>query len=375
LLPDKLIAAHVRDGRVVPAFLDGEDLPWLRALVAEIGRFEGRPVRELADFLKEPFPAPFQKQRAAGWLIQRFWRPRVQAAVEPAVARAELFTEAARQPGRSQALATVAARLEIEVPALERALFADLPGERIVHAPADTPTPEQLASLTNLLVVRSLLARATEVRILVGDDLVPLLRVARQKGLICDLEPPATLTLSGPFALFRHTRLYGRALGDLLPALSACQSFELRAQCDFRGRAAELVLSSASPLFSGEPWPAPVDTVTARLKRDFARVSPDWDLTHHPPPVPVGDSLAFPDFLVRHRIETRRWFFVEILGFWTPECVTRLLARPLDSVLCIDETRQCGAGDPPSHPRLVRYQRRIDPAAILRAIDSAGAPA
>jgi hypothetical protein len=76
---------------------------------------------------------------------------------------------------------------------------------------------------------------------------------------------------------------------------------------------------------------------------------------------------VFPDFLARHRRESARWFFIELLGFWTADLVKRLLHRPLDSVLCVDEDRLCGDDEPPEHPRLVRYRRRVDPEEVLRA--------
>lgn len=59
-----------------------------------------------------------------------------------------------------------------------------------------------------------------------------------------------------------------------------------------------------------------------------------------------------------------RWL-LEIMGFWTPEYVTRKLARLRAAglerlVLCIDEERDCGSEELPPGSCVVRYRRRID---------------
>ena len=61
----------------------------------------------------------------------------------------------------------------------------------------------------------------------------------------------SVLELSGPFALFRHTRLYGRALGELVPLLAWCPRFRLRAECVLEGRRLTLALRNGRPDLPG----------------------------------------------------------------------------------------------------------------------------
>jgi predicted nuclease of restriction endonuclease-like RecB superfamily len=63
----------------------------------------------------------------------------------------------------------------------------------------------------------------------------------------------------------------------------------------------------------------------------------------------------------------------EIVGFWTADYLAAKLERLREPrianlVLCIDEERNVGPGDLPHSARVVRYCRRVDSLAVLRAI-------
>ena len=116
---------------------------------------------------------------------------------------------------------------------------------------------------------------------------------------------PARLDISGPFSLFRHTLVYGRALAELLPHLAWCARFELAATARLRGRLAQVTMFSGDPIFPARA-PALFDSrLEERFARDVARLAPDWDVIREPLPLQAGASLIFPDFLVRHRIHPR----------------------------------------------------------------------
>ena len=383
LLPEALIPARLHRGRILPSFLDERDQPWLHVLINEVNRFCGRPLRELQQRLREPLPCatPHFKVRAAALLLLRLGNAEVKSEIPPAEARETLFLEAVAQTGkpRSAVLATAATTLGLAPAALERALFADLPGERVFTGPDSSVSPHEVALRVNQLIARSLLFRASRVRIRAEGALRPVVRQAKLRGLICTVEDgnPPVLDLSGPYAVFRRTLLYGRALGELLPFLSWCARFELDATCMLRGQEGQLHLQSGDPLFPANP-PRPFDSkLEARFARDLKKVAPDWDLVREPEPVRAGYTIIFPDFLLRHRFDPTRQFLVEVVGFWTPEYLQRKLhllrAAKLDNlILCLDEERGCADGDLPTGARIVRFRRRIDPAAVLQAADAVG---
>jgi predicted nuclease of restriction endonuclease-like RecB superfamily len=377
LLPESLLSYSVRDGVVAPHFLTAADHPWLRALLDEHARFVGRRERELDERLREPLgpAAAPAKQRLAVHLLRRTLRTARPAGLEPRRVREVLFPLATAAPSRAAALAGAAARLGVPAGELVRALFADLPGERLVAEPSPL-SPAELALRVNLAQVQALVARALRVVIEVDGQARLLVRHARLRGLICTVEgrsaAGARLVLSGPFALFRHTLLYGRALAGLVPHLAWCRRFRLRADCRLRRRDATLVLGPADPIVPAAEPRAYDSRLEERFARDFRRAAPDWDLVREPEPVRAGGALVFPDFALVDRRDPRRRFLLEIVGFWTPDYLARKLAHLraaglANLVLCIDEERQCADGDlPPA--TVVRYRRRIDPAAVLRAI-------
>ncbi|HEX7599271.1 MAG TPA: DUF790 family protein [Polyangia bacterium] len=378
MLPEGTIPARVHRGRILPTFLDERDQPWLRVLIDEVDRFRGRPMWELRQRLREPLPcaAPHFKARAAMFFLVRLGNAEIRSEVSPNEAREALFVEAALQAGkpRNTIVAASASHLGLAPAALERALFADLPGERIFAGPADSPPPHEIALRINQLIARSLLFRSSRVRIRAEGALRAVVRQAKLRGLICtvaDGDPPL-LDLSGPYAVFRHTQLYGRSLGELLPFLSWCARFELTATCRFRDQEGELHLQSGDPLFPATA-PKPFDSkLEARFSRDLKKAAPDWDLLREPEAVRAGGTLIFPDFLLRHRFDPTRQFLVEVMGFWTPEYLERKLAllraAKLDNlILCLDEERGCSEADLPPGARLVRYRRHIDPTAVLQA--------
>ncbi len=369
-------------------FLGPQDEPWLRVLLGEMLRFEGRRWRELRDRLFEPLPceAPHFKRRAAMRVLARLWHRDRVAAAPPALVRARVFEAAAAQDAPAEEILTAtAAALGIAPAALGEALFADLPGERRVRAPVPAPGATELVLRTNLAVAQAVLMRTDRLDLRVSGAVRPIVRLAKLQGLLClvkQVSPGAepVLEISGPFSLFRHTLLYGRALAALLPHLVWCARFDLRASASLWGRVADITLCSGAPIFPPAP-PAPFDSrLEERFARDFERAAPDWHLIREPEPLRAGNTLVFPDFLLAHRIFEQRRVLVEIVGFWTEDYLTNKIARLRETgvrnlVLCIDEERACGTANvPPTWP-IVRFRRRVDAAAVLREAENLTSPA
>jgi hypothetical protein len=386
LLSERDLPLRLIEERAFVDYLGPQDEPWLRVLLAEMARFEGRRRRELAERLAEPLPCetPHFKRRAAARTLLALWRreqperpaPGDPARPTPAMLRRQLFAEAAAGAAPAATLVeATAARFGISRDALLELLFADLPGERPVRAPAPPPTPADAMLRTNLAIAQAVLMRASRVELRVEGGVRPIVRLAKLRGLLCTIAEPAdagrpVLEISGPFSLFQHTLLYGRALAELLPHLAWCARFELRAACALRGRLATVSFESGDPIFPAAP-PVPFDSqLEERFARDVARLAPDWDLVREPEPLRAAGTLIFPDFLLRHRLRPRRRVLIEIVGFWTPQYLDAKLEklRQTDAVclLCIDTDRACALGDLPPHLPVLRFRRRLDAAAVLR---------
>jgi uncharacterized protein len=386
LLSERDLPLRVIEERAFIDYLGPQDEPWVRVLLAEMARFEGRRRRELAERLAEPLPceAPHFKRRAASRALLALWRrePAEQRVAparslpRPAALRQELFGAAATTDAPALAIAdAAAARLGLSREAVLELLFADLPGERPVRAPNPPPTPAEAMLRTNLAIAQAVLMRASRLELRVEGGVRPIVRLAKLRGLLCTiLDVPELgrpmLELSGPFSLFQHTLLYGRALAELLPHLAWCARFELRAACSLRGRQATVSVDSGDPIFPAAP-PALYDSrLEERFAADIAKLAPDWDLLREPEPLRAAGTLVFPDFLLRHRLHPGRNILIEIVGFWTPEYLASKLEklRLTDTLclLCVDEDRACSLGDLPPHLPVLRFRRRLDAAAVLR---------
>jgi predicted nuclease of restriction endonuclease-like RecB superfamily len=183
------------------------------------------------------------------------------------------------------------------------------------------------------------------------------------------------LEISGPYALFRRTLLYGRALASLVPVLRTCERFELSAEADLRGRLLRVALRSGDPIFPDTPLSRRYDSkLEERFALDFQKMATDYDLVREPEPLRSGDHLIFPDFAVYHRRNPARRILIEIVGFWTPRYLRDKLERLRvagcsDMILCIDDSLNCADEDLSGARHVIRFKRRIDPEVVFAIVE------
>jgi predicted nuclease of restriction endonuclease-like RecB superfamily len=386
LLPADRLAFRIAGDEIVPRYLDEADEPWLRDLLDVVAACEGQPARVLSARLREAMPhaAPADKLRMAAPVAQGLLEtspPRTRIA--PRRMRATLFAAAAQARGaggqsRSEIVAAAAEALSVDPESLLSQLFADLPSERLVRLPGSLPSPRQLALQTNLALVQGLLRRAVAVRLTLLGNARDIVRHVRLQGLLCvahRVQDGVKLELSGPFALFRRTSLYGRAQASVVPRLPWCERFELEATVLVDRRERRLRLRPADPVFPAQP-PRRFDS---RLEEDFARELakrfPQWGLVRDPVALDAGGTMIFPDFALFRREQPETRWLVEIAGFWTADYRTTKLERLQRAgvaglVLCVDAARNCAESDLPPQVPVVRYRRRVDPADVLAAIEA-----
>lgn len=389
MLPGPLLLFELRDGDVRPRYLTRADEPWLRGLIDLHDRCVGRRRRELDEALSEAEPGGFARRshRAAARVLGELYGSSKDAVLPPRQARAELFGAATGRPQeRDAVVAQVAARLEVEPTQLMEALFADLPGERRILAPDALPSPGELALRVNLANVQGLLYRATEVRLGLEGNARRVVQYARMRGLICSVasRPPsaspgepaastALVRLSGPYSLFRRTLIYGRALSGLVPQLGWCRRYRLRAHCVLRTGAGILRLQTGDPVLPAAEPRRYDSELEERFARDFGRAAPRWEILREPRPFDAGGALVYPDFLLVHKDDPSRRWYLEIAGFWTADYLDKKLARyrraALENlVLCIDADRACSEGELPRDARVLRYRRRVKAEDVLALV-------
>jgi predicted nuclease of restriction endonuclease-like RecB superfamily len=376
---------RVVNGAVVPDWLGPTDHPWLRELLDRAAASAGGTMAALDERLAAPLPrhAPPRRLHMARDVL----RGLVSGATAPSepspreVREALFLASAELRPGtawsRDRALALAAERLELAPADVEDALLADLPSERAVVLPDPLPGPAELALRVNSALAACLCARAETLTVRAwgnARDLVRHLRLQRLLFVARRVPDGFELAISGPTTLFRRTTLYGRAYASVLPRLPWCERWSLEARCAVRGGEAVLRLGPGDPVWPAAPPRRFDSALEERFAADLARRHPEWTVVREPAPVDADGAVWFPDFALE--CSGRRWF-VEIVGFWTPEYLTAKLARLARSagagwVVCVDERLDCGVGDLPASVRVVPFRRRLPADVVVDRITAPG---
>ena len=380
--PVALARCSIRDGAVVPHWLTERDHPWIRTLIEEYSAFVGEPRRRLDEHLARIRGQGFHTD--AGWriavdVLDKAFPASMASTIPPPKAREAVFRAASGRAPRADVLERVARDLKVDAEALERALIADLPGERIVAAPPAPLRASSVALRCNLVIAQAALKHSSRVTIALEGNARAVVRHAKLRGLICTVSQSAapveaTLDVSGPLALFRRTALYGRHLAELIPLLLWSRTFTLRAECRLRGQPAHLTLTPHDPLPPSAEPRLHDSLLERRFARDFTRAAAGWRLVREPEPIPAEGTLIFPDFALVHRLDPRRRWLLEIAGFWTSDYVETKLrrlraARAPNLILCLDAARDCGEHRLHVNRPVIRYRNRIDIDEVMRLIE------
>ena len=380
--------------RRVPQSFHERDHPWISRYIDEFMRFKGKRRRELIEHFqgKLSFDFPKKKGDLIFYLLQMMTNEKrsLRAGGGARKIRSELFFDAAihpMKPSAQEILEKIAKQYSLPTNQVLEAAFADLPLERKLEHLPENLNSVAIALRANLALVQGLISRSSIVEVEASGDIRRIVRQVKLRRLICEVRVKQTsdgrknsvLCISGPLSIFGHTTMYGRALSELIPLLCWCDRFILSAACRVRGKDA-LVEIKSSDLVLPSKEPVKYDSkIEARFAKDFLAKSLDWNLIREPEAFVLNDgsSFIFPDFKIEHRRDPKVHFFLEIVGFWTPEYLIRKIAHLKQAgikniILCVDETLGCG--DPHTDKELaavgqvLRYRNKIQVEEVLRLI-------
>lgn len=380
---------------ISPHFFGERDYPWIRRFYDDFLRFKGKRRRELLEFFAGglSFEHPEKKVKLLLHLLLKKTEADTPALTvrRARELRSALFLAASAnscKPEATTVLTQVATQFELEPESVLEQAFRDLPQERILMRMPEGGTPAQLALQANLALIQALVCRSSLVEIQLIGDVRKIVRQAKLRRLICEIQDlPHTgvkagclLRFSGPLSIFGHTTVYGRALAELVPLLSWCNHFTLSAICRIRGRDGLLTIQSGDPILPASEPRGYDSRLEQRFAKEFCAAALDWDLIREPAPFPLAggtNSLIFPDFLIQHRRAPSVQYYLEIVGFWTPEYLTHKLetlrsALIPNLILCIDETLACGEaldfGEIQKLGKVVLFKKRISIDGVLQVL-------
>ncbi|PSP74405.1 hypothetical protein BRC86_06065, partial [Halobacteriales archaeon QS_3_64_16] len=205
------------------------------------------------------------------------------------------------------------------------------------------------------------------------------------------------IEVTGPTRLFRRTRRYGTRFARLLRTIATAKEWHLDATIDDRGAERELALDQGD---LSVPNAEPVVEVSydSGVEADFAArfeaLDLEWELRREPEPLETGSRVMIPDFAFdwphavpeavgeaeadpgpasdNHTDQGFRLFF-EIIGFWTPEYVTKKLGQlgqleNVDMIVAVDESLGVGEDIEARDARAIPYSGTVDLKAVRDAL-------
>jgi len=396
LLPSNLLSYRQKQGQIFPTFLDQSDYPWIEEIIETYISFHGeskRRAQEKLYYFLQSDSLPTMKVKMFLFVVDRIWLDQCRAKISPQLIRKQVFLNSAQQQmepttnypqWRNMIFHKVAKELQINPKQVEELLFSDLPNERVLVTPQALPSSADLALKTNLALVQGILLHTEEIGIQILGNARAVVRHAKLKGLICTIEPSTNyqsyhdtavmLKISGPFSLFRKTRLYGRILGEIIPMLGWCKAYELKANCFMKNPCGELILRSGSPIIPSK-LPKKYDSkLEQKFSRSFIKIAPDWEIIREPKPLTIGNSFIFPDFALNHKLNPNRQWLLEIIGFWTAEYLEQKLLKLQtlnikNLIICLNDKLNCKDEELPNNSRIIRYKYTIDPRKVLSIIN------
>jgi predicted nuclease of restriction endonuclease-like RecB superfamily len=152
---------------------------------------------------------------------------------------------------------------------LDTILFADLPSEKCLgRVPKETSIADIILT-ANTHLIKGIIQRSQRLDIQLRGQLRPIVRQALLRGLICVAKPlqgqtefDAILSLSGPLGLFRHARVYGRLLSEIIPFLPKCDRFywtpaylQKKVENLRRAKIDRLIICVSRKLGCSDEWP------------------------------------------------------------------------------------------------------------------------
>ena len=341
MLRKDLLRVSRAGGGYHPQFADRAHRPLAARVLGAFADHVGRPRAALNDVLDtlESAADDFKLVRGFAALCERDAIFETQASVPPERVRRVVF-EAAEAVGvvsegdRDRALDRAADRLGVDAGTVESSLYADRDVRQVLVDFDPRWTPDTLLDRYDLSLAQTALFDAVEVRVRSSDPRAVISAVKRL-GLMYEVRRTDTgreVVVTGPDHLFRRSRRYGTAFARLLRSVAKTAEWRLDATIDDRGTERELSLDGDDIGVPGvDPIAEPTydSSVEADFAARFSALDLDWRLTREPEPLAVGSRVMIPDFAFDYRFANFRVFF-EIMGFWTPEYVSKKLGQLAD---------------------------------------------
>ncbi|MBF0284130.1 MAG: DUF790 family protein [Magnetococcales bacterium] len=345
VLTKELLRFDLREGKIRPRFIDGENrlnLALAEELIALFAAGEGESREDL-----EESAAPLINSHRSPLIAKGLYKLLLdrcafrKEAGEASELRWKVFALAARQlrEGRYASLEEyregVGAALSTPADELSRQLHADLPDRQPLESFRPL-SPERLLHRYNMAQAQGLFFWAGEMAVEIQNPdpghlraFFRHLRFFQLLALVRNPQPGRyALTLDGPMSLLHQTQKYGLKLASILPAVCAFPRWEVEAEIHMPAhRPARLVLNHESGLVSH------FSRTSAYIPEEFQgflaalhHEEPMWRAVEEAVLLDLGDQeIVTPDFTFRR--EDGREVHLELFHPWHRGALEHRLER------------------------------------------------
>ncbi|MBI3951468.1 MAG: DUF790 family protein [Acidobacteria bacterium] len=391
MLTKELLRYRIEAGQIRPASVDPQSPRYrevARELIKLFNAHVGKAQRELEEAV-EAYAMDRTDYRILRGLAKVLMGFAECEAPSPTAAglRSTLFERAAQawpvvrcttsplETDRSRVLEEVAGEVGLSSAQLEQELYADLPEQRRLVQVAVPGEPEALITRYNLELARGLLYWAERLTIDIEDsyqDVFRYIKLCRLMHTITRRESVYRIELDGPLSLMRGTTRYGLRMAIFLPALALCRKWRMEAVIVKGGERLLFSLDDQSNLVSHFRRFPLFDSQLERdfaadFQREFQRHPHGWQLSRADAVIPLErNEVMIPDFTLRRR--DGREVYLEIVGFWTPEYLSRKMekvkAAHLDNLI-LAVSKQLALGEAVAEELAVLWFAKKLPAAAV----------
>jgi len=305
-----------------------------------------------------------QLRRQVFSMAQRFY---------PIITKSDLL----HQENRRLALVEIAREIGVPPEEIDGSLYGDLPENQILIE-MEPVEPEGLLRRYNLALAQALLYHASRMTIQLFGDYKVVFKYIKLSRLIHYIERSERagyqVTLDGPASLFRHTQKYGVRMAMFLPGLLLARRWRMTAQIHTQQGEKIFSLNENCGLTSHYHREQPFDSrVEETFYRKFQRTPRGWLIEREAELIDLGDTVFIPDFVFRR--PDGRQAALEIIGFWTPEYLTRKMekikrAGRSDIILAVNAALNCAKED--FAGEVIFYKSGIVLSEVLERLEKVG---
>jgi predicted nuclease of restriction endonuclease-like RecB superfamily len=240
---------------------------------------------------------------------------------------------------RQKVISDIAAKYGLSPDDVERDLWADLE-ENEVLASRDEASPEELIREYNLSSTQTLLFDAARLKFRISGNFQNVFCAIKMLGLMYSVDKGLEVTVDGPASIFKSTRKYGVALAKIIPHIISADEWEINAEILEKGAGGGVtrlfsMRSTAAHMFPKRAERGMEGTFDSKMEKKFYNAFSSaekrgWRIKREPTILRAGPYVLIPDFGFELG---EKGFYVEIVGFWTPEYIRRKIekARRLES--------------------------------------------